>query len=196
MIKAANFDVDIDLANRDDLLKLIPHVPAAIDRNGELVKHNTGVYLQNIPHDPVTGLSDLDHVVAAQRGYFKLDFLNNHVYAQVHSPEHLDRLCEQEPMWELLTIPEIISTLYHIHGHVDLVISYAPSSVDQLSMLLAMIRPAKRHLIGEPWETIQQHIWTPPQGSEYYFKRSHAVAFSMAIVVQMNLLVEQANQLS
>jgi hypothetical protein len=38
-------DIDIDIGNRDNLLKLIKHTPATINRNGNWVKHNTGVYV-------------------------------------------------------------------------------------------------------------------------------------------------------
>ena len=44
-----NFDVDIDMADRDKFLKLVEHIPASIKRDGEFEKHNTGVYFQPIP---------------------------------------------------------------------------------------------------------------------------------------------------
>jgi hypothetical protein len=63
--------------------------------------------------------------------------------------------------------------------------------VEQLSAVLAMIRPAKRYLIGKDWTTVMREIWTKPTGDDYYFKKSHATAYAMAIVVQMNLICEQ-----
>jgi len=54
-----------------------------------------------------------------------------------------------------------------------------------------MIRPAKRNLIGMDWTTVMTTIWTKPEDGEYYFKKAHAVAYAMAIVVQMNLICEQ-----
>jgi hypothetical protein len=53
-----------------------------------------------------------------------------------------------------------------------------------------MIRPAKRYLIGKPWTTIMKEVWTLPTTDEYYFKQSHATAYAVAIVVQMNLICE------
>jgi hypothetical protein len=53
-----------------------------------------------------------------------------------------------------------------------------------------MIRPAKRHLIGQDWTTIMKEVWTKPENDDYYFKKAHAVAYAMAIVVQMNLICE------
>jgi len=53
-----------------------------------------------------------------------------------------------------------------------------------------VIRPAKRHLLGKSWEDILKEVWTKPTTDEYYFKKAHAVAYAMAIVVQMNLICE------
>ena len=48
-------DIDIDLLDRDKALEKIKHVPASIYKESKLTKHNTGVYAQDIPKDPVTG---------------------------------------------------------------------------------------------------------------------------------------------
>jgi hypothetical protein len=53
-----------------------------------------------------------------------------------------------------------------------------------------MIRPAKRMLIGESWDTVMTSIWKKPENDEYYFKKAHAIAYAAAIVVQMNLICE------
>ena len=75
-----DFDVDIDMANRDDFLKLIDHTPASIEKDSKFAKHNTGVYFQNIPKFPLQGYSTIDHKQAEQEGWFKVDFLNASVY--------------------------------------------------------------------------------------------------------------------
>ena len=41
------------------------------------------MYLQPIPFDQLTGLSSIDYKEAEDRGYFKLDFLNNSLYEGV-----------------------------------------------------------------------------------------------------------------
>ena len=74
-------DIDIDFADRDAVLKVIKHVPASIHRNGEWTKHNTGVYVNPIPMDPFTGMSNIDYQSAEDMGYIKLDLLNVHVYS-------------------------------------------------------------------------------------------------------------------
>jgi DNA polymerase III alpha subunit len=55
-----------------------------------------------------------------------------------------------------------------------------------------MIRPAKRYLIGKDWTTVMTEVWTKQATDEgYAFRRSHAYAYAMAIIVQMNLICEQ-----
>ena len=47
-------DIDIDFLDRDKALDVIRHVPASIYKDSKITKHNTGVYTQDIPVDPVT----------------------------------------------------------------------------------------------------------------------------------------------
>lgn len=185
-----DFDIDIDMANRDDILRLVPSIPASIEKDGVYTKHNTGVYFQNIPVLPLEGYSAVDHKVAEDAGWFKVDFLNNHIYENVRDEAHLDQLLNTEPMWELLEHAEVVEQLVHIHNYADLVAQYKPKSIPQLAMLLAIIRPAKRHLIGKDWEEIQKTVWIKPDDGSYYFKHAHAIAYAASIVVQLNLLCE------
>jgi DNA polymerase III alpha subunit len=184
-------DIDIDFLDRTEALKIIKHVPAAIkEENGTFKKHNTGVYCHAIPYNPVTGLASFDYKEAEDRKYFKLDFLNVNVYKGVRNEEHLTNLMNQEPLWDLLLQDDFVNLLFHLNGHGMVLRKTCPTSVEQLSAVLAMIRPAKRHLIGQDWTTIMKEVWTKPIGNEYYFKKAHAVAYAVAIVVQMNLICE------
>lgn len=186
-----DFDVDIDMANREDFLRLVCHVPASVKaQDGTYTKHNTGVYFQNIPQFPIEQISAIDYKTAQADGWFKVDFLNNSVYKNIKDEAHLDSLLSKEPMWELLHYEEIVQQLFHINNHYDLVQQYQPKSVTQLAMLLALIRPGKRHLVGKNWEEISHEIWTKPADGSYYFKHSHAISYAMVIVVQLNLLCE------
>ena len=65
-----------------------------------------------------------------------------------------------------------------------------PTNIEELAMCLALIRPAKRHLIGMTWTDIAMTIWVKPENDEYYFKKAHAIAYAHVIVVQMNLICE------
>jgi len=184
-------DIDIDFIDRDQALKLFEHIPASRVDNGKLVKHNTGVYLHEVPVDAVSGLCQLPYEQAEDEKYFKIDFLNVGIYKGVRDEEHLVHLMNQEPLWDLLVQDEFVNLLFHLNGHGDIIRKTLPTSVEQLSAVLAMIRPAKRYLIGKDWTTIMTEVWTKPETGNYYFKKSHATAYAVAIVIQMNLICEQ-----
>ena len=187
-------DIDIDFADRTRALEHFKHVTAAIEDNGTFKKHNTGIYCTSVPYNPVTGLSTLDYKEAEERGYFKIDFLNVSIYKDVRNEEHLKELMETEPLWDLLEQEDFTNLLFHVNGHTSLMRQMKPTSVEELAMCLALIRPAKRHLIGKTWTEIGQTIWEKPENGDYYFKKAHAVAYAMAIVVQMNLICEGVSQ--
>ena len=183
-------DIDIDLKNRNEVLDILKHIPASINDNK---KHNTGVYFNSIPVNPLIGSASIDYKEAEDRGYFKIDCLNVNMYKDVENEEHLQRLIDTEPDWELFQHKEIVEQLFHIHDHFNIVSQMKPQSVEQLAMVLAIIRPAKRPLQGESWQSIQKQVWLKPVDNSYYFKKSHAVSYALAIVVQLNLLVESIN---
>jgi DNA polymerase III alpha subunit len=184
-------DIDIDFIDRDQALKLFEHIPASRIDNGKLVKHNTGVYMHEVPVDAVSGLCQVPYEQAEDEKYFKIDFLNVGIYKGVRDEEHLVHLMNQEPLWDLLLQDEFVNLLFHLNGHGDIIRKTQPTSVEQLSAVLAMIRPAKRYLIGKDWTTIMTEVWTKPETGDYYFKKSHATAYAVAIIVQMNLICEQ-----
>ena len=189
-----DFDVDIDMANRDDFLKLVKHTPASIEKDGKFTKHNTGVYFQNIPKFPLEGYSTIDHKQAEDEGWFKLDVLNNHIYEDIIDETHLDKLVATEPMWELFEHKEIVEQLFHISNHFDIVKQHVPTSIEQLAMILAMIRPGKRHLVGKSWKEIESNVWVKPNDNTYFFKKSHSYGYALAIIVQLNTIIEKLNQ--
>lgn len=183
-------DIDIDTANRDNLLKLIKYTPAAINRKGEWVKHNTGIYVTDIPVDPITNLSTIDHEEAEQLGYIKLDILNQSVYEHVQGLAHLDKLLEVEPRWDMLDHREFVEKLVHINNHYDTLkkMPEPVNSIPRMAMFLAVIRPAKKHLIGKTWQEVAKDVWTKPTDGSYAFKKSHSVSYAHLVCIHMNLL--------
>jgi len=181
-------DIDIDLADRQQVLDLLNVTPASIIRDGKLVKHNTGVYATDIPVDPFVGSASLDYNDAEDRGYMKLDLLNVHVYKQVKDETHLVKLM-QEPDWTKLYDSSICAQLIHINNHYDTLLKMPEpvDSIPRLAMFLAVIRPGKRHLIGRTWKDVSATVWDKVEG-EYSFKKAHAVAYATLVVVNLNLL--------
>ena len=181
-------DVDIDFYDRDNTLKLFKHTPASIIKEGKSEKHKTGVYFHAVPEHPVTGNASLDYKNAEDRGYFKIDCLNVNIYKEVKSEQELVELMIQEPDWDMLQDRNFVDKLFHLNGHHNIVNKLQPKSIEQLAAVLAIIRPAKRQLMYKQWSDIMKEVWVKPTDGSYFFKKSHAVAYAQAIVVQMNLL--------
>lgn len=184
-------DIDIDFADRELALSLLKNVRASRIAEGKLVPHNTGVYFQPIPLNPVTGLANLDYKTAEERSYFKIDFLNVGIYTDVQNEEHLNRLMNTEPLWDLLEQDDFVNLVFHINGHGSVLREMKPRNLEQLAAVLAMIRPAKRYLIGKDWATVLDEIWVKPDTEEYFFKKAHAFSYAMAVIVHMNLICEK-----
>ena len=191
-MKIVTTDVDIDCFNRDKILQGIECVYGRIDRpNDKFDKHNTGVYFQNIPRDPTTNISTIDHRIANEYGYFKIDFLNVNMYEGVKSEQHLLDLMNREPPWDFFQYEEITDKLFHLNGKSHLLKKFPPKSVEDLAMILAMIRPAKVYLQSESWEKVCIEIWDKNlDRTDYHFKRSHSIAYALAVIVNLNLLIE------
>ena len=184
-------DIDIDFADRTKVLEIIKHVPAVMS---EGKKHNTGVYCQEIPVNPLTGLSNIEYQEAERRGYFKIDFLNVSVYKDIRSEEHIKELLSVEPLWDLMYEKDVCDQLFHVNGYHTLLAELKPRSISELAMVLALIRPGKRHLLPvckeKGFKAIEDEIWTRTEDA-YYFKKSHAISYAHLIVMQLNLICEQ-----
>ncbi len=186
-------DIDIDFGDREKILNIIEHTRARRLQDGAVVHHNTGIYAQDIPKDPISNIAGIEYREAEERGYFKIDFLNVNLYKSIKNEDHLIRLMEIEPLWELLEQDDFTDLLFHINGYGTILRQMKPRTVEELAMLLAIIRPAKRHLVGKTWKEISTEVWKRPENDEYYFKKSHAIAYAMAIIVQMNLICESVS---
>lgn len=184
-------DIDIDLGNRDSLLSIIKHIPASMRNVDPVRKHPTGVYITDIPYDPINDMAALHYADAEDRGYFKLDLLNVYVYEQVKSEEHLVELM-REPDWSMLKDRATVEKLIHLNNSFY-IMQRMPEPIDsipRLAMFLAVMRPAKKHLQGLSWKEVAKTVWDKDQDG-YSFKKSHAIAYAQLVVVHMNLLKEQ-----
>ena len=131
-------DIDIDFANRDHVLKLIQHTPAR-QSNGR--KHNSGVYVTDIPQDPINQCAALDYETAEARGYFKLDFLNMSVYQLVKDPVHYESMLTTTPPWERLWKDrEWARQLVHVGNYTDLLANMRPDSIPRMAAFISIMR--------------------------------------------------------
>jgi len=185
-------DVDIDFKTNFDPLDYFDQaVRASRVFNDELVKHPAGAYLQNIPVDQMTGLSAIPFKEAEELEYFKIDFLHLSLLDNFSSKDQIRKLANVEPDWGLLYSAENVQKLFQIHKHYDLIFKVKPTSVQQLADCIALIRPAKRYLLDayvqEP-DLIRSEIYTKPEDAKYHFKKPHAIAYAVTIVLQLHLI--------
>lgn len=187
-------DIDIDFADRSKALSVLEYFSASIIKSNNIEKHNTGVYFHAVPIDPLTGFCSWDYKQAEDNGCYKIDILNVHVYEKIQSEDHLNRLIDYDIDWMLFEHKEFVEQLIHLGGHADLVCQLKPKSISDLAIILALIRPGKRHLIDSAikngLESIKNSIWTSSEDL-YSFKSSHAHSYALLVKVHASLLIEQ-----
>ena len=186
-----NFDIDIDFGDRSKILEHIKHVPAAMRKVNPMRKHNTGVHVTEVPYDAINDMANIDYADAEDRGYLKLDLLNVHVYSQIQSEMELIDLMV-DPNWKLLRNPEFVSKLVHLSNHYNSMLKMPEpvDSIPRLAMMLAIISPAKKHLIGQTWKEVGESVWEK-NDEGYSFKKAHAIGYAWLVAVHMNLLEKE-----
>jgi hypothetical protein len=182
-------DIDIDFADRDQILTLIKHIPARQLVNQQVRRHNSGVYVTDIPWDPVHHCASIDYESAEQRGYFKIDFLNMHAYKLIQSPEHYEQMLAATPPWHRLwQEPEWAKQLVHIGEYTDLLASMKPDSIPRMAAFISIIRPGKAHLQNKSWTEVFASVWDGDSSRGYTFKKSHSIGYAKLVSLHMNLL--------
>ena len=182
-------DIDLDLADRNQLLKLIHAVPARQHHQGQVRRHNSGVYVTDIPYDPINECATIDYETAEQRGYFKIDLLNMSVYELVKSPEHYKEMLDQEPNWSRLwTDPAWSKQLVHVGNYTELLKTMKPDSIPRMAAFIAIIRPGKAHLQNKPWAEVFESVWDGDSTKGFVFKKAHAISYGVLVALHMNLL--------
>jgi hypothetical protein len=187
-------DIDIDLADRQQVLDIIQAVPARQLHQGQVRRHNSGVYVVDIPRDVIAGCAALDYQEAETRGYFKIDLLNVGVYQLVRDQAHYDFMMQKEPNWSRLwQDPEWCQQIIHVGQYHELLRSMRPDSIVRMAAFISIIRPGKAHLQHQPWADVFQSVWDGDASRGFVFKKSHAIGYATLVALHMNLL-EFANQ--
>jgi hypothetical protein len=182
-------DIDLDFADRNKILSLIQHTPARQLHQEQVRRHNSGVYVTDIPYDPVNQCAAIDYEAAEARGYFKIDFLNMSVYQLIKSPEHYEQMLSQEPNWSRLwTDTAWTSQLVHVGNYTDLLKTMRPDSIPRMAAFISIIRPGKAHLQNQLWDQVFESVWDGDTSRGYTFKRSHAISYAALVALHMNLL--------
>jgi hypothetical protein len=154
-----------------------------------LGKHISGLYFQNIPVNPLNGCAAFPYDEAEDKGFYKIDLLScPNPYDGIENMDELRLLLESPIDWDWFLYPKFVATLFHLNGIVyddltmaEVVSWYRPQSIDDLAVLIAVKLPAKKHLIGEPFEIIKANIWTKETDKGAQFKKSHSVAYALVV---------------
>jgi hypothetical protein len=188
-------DIDIDLADRTQMLSLIRHVPARQVNHNQVRRHNSGVYVTDIPYDAVNGCAAIDYETAESRGYFKIDLLNMSVYQLIQSPKHYQETLDREPPWtRLWQDPAWSRGLVHVGNYTDLMSRMRPDSIMRMAAFISIIRPGKSHLQDLPWSEVFASVWDGDDSRGYVFKKAHALGYAALVALHMNLLADVAHQ--
>lgn len=185
-------DIDIDLKPDFNPDKIFNVVHASIVENGELRKHPAGVYFQNIPIDPESGLSAIPYKEAEAIGFLKIDLLHLSLLNNFKSKKEMRRLLKKEPNWKLLEDENIVSQLFHIGNHFDIVSRVKPTSVLELSDILALIRPGKRPLLDDYLRSpadMREELYTKRINTD--MRKAHTIPYALLIVLQLHLIERQ-----
>jgi hypothetical protein len=190
-------DIDIDFADRQQILSIIKHTAAMQYHDGKVRRHNSGVYVTDIPTDPINDCAAIDYQTAEQRGYFKLDFLNMSVYQLVRNPEHYKSVLAADVNWaRLWTDTAWAQQLVHVGNYTKLLETMRPDSIPKMAAFISIIRPGKAHLQNRSWAEVFAAVWDGDESRGYTFKKSHSLGYAQLVALHMNLLedLEQPNQ--
>ena len=184
-------DVDIDCHPTFKPSTIFPSWPrATILKDGKLSAHPCGVYPQRMAVDPVTGLSAIPYDQAEDFGYLKVDFLHLTVYQHFKDRAEIDDLLTKEPDWSLLQLPSAQSKIFQLGKHGELLSDLKPKSIMELADIMALIRPGKKAFIGlykKEREAARKILFAKDE-SGYSFKKSHALAYSYVVLLQLHLI--------
>ena len=184
-----NADIDIDFADRNLVLDKIKHVAARQLVQGQVRRHNSGVYVTEIPYDPINQCAAIDYNEAEHRGYFKLDLLNMSVYQLIEDQAHYDKMLAEEPNWSRLWNDSAwASQLVHIGNYTDLLQRMRPDSIPRMAAFIAILRPGKAHLQNRPWDEVFDSVWDNDDSRGYIFKKSHSIGYAQLVALHMNLI--------
>lgn len=184
-------DIDIDTPSSFNPLDYFPDWTRASQcQDGKLRPHPCGVYPHPIPQDPILNISAIPYDVE-EFDFFKIDFLHLTIYDHFKTRDEILKILEEEPQWDLLRSPSVVEQLFQIGKHFDKVQRIQPKSIIELADLNALIRPGKAQLIDkylENRERTRKYLYTQSDDEKYSYKKSHCIAYSLIIVLQLYLI--------
>jgi DNA polymerase III alpha subunit len=164
-------------------------IRASMVENGVLKPHPVGIYLQTIPTDMDSHLSAIPYQQAQEYGYLKIDLLHLNLLKSFESRDEVLTVLNMKPDWTLLNYKSVVEKLFHIKKHFDLIEKCKPQSIEDLADILALIRPNKTILIDKYIKSkheVRKVLYDKIDESD--LRKSHAIAYALNIILQMNLI--------
>lgn len=181
-------DIDIDVKPPFKPESIFPNVvPASIVSNDKLKRHPVGCYFQNIPK--YKDLSAIPYKEAENCGFIKVDFLHLNILSNFKNKDEIRDILEREPNWSLLQKKEIVSQLFQLHDHFDILEEIQPKDIQSLADCIAIIRPTKIKLLNKYLkDPVKTRIALYKKEHQSDYRKSHAIAYAHVIVLQMCIL--------
>lgn len=191
------FDIDIDVKSKtqkdaygvrsyvynEERMKLVPHPSGYFLQSEDLV-------MNDIPVDPETGMTALSAKEGEEYGFFKVDLLTNTAYDQFRNKKDvLNAMDFSKFDWSVFLDKDVVEKLPHMGKNFSVVRQLQPQSVEDLADILALIRPGKIDLFDaylENRERTRKRLYKRPSNGGMYFKKSHAIAYAVMILVTLN----------
>lgn len=190
-MKRRGFDIDIDVPPNVDKGGIGVRQIIYDEDNKRIRPHPSGVIIEPVPVDAITGNSCIDYNDADALGIYSVDILTNTVYSSFKNKDEVLKYAEQEPNWDMLLDDEVIKQLPHVAGNADVLKRIAPRSVIELADVLALIRPSKMKFIDDYCKpslrrSVRRSLYVPPKVGGIYFKKSHAIGYAVMIICVIN----------
>lgn len=188
-MKSANWDIDIDVHSGVDRNTYGTRAMIYNEEQETITPHPSGVYLDDVPVDEMTGNAAFDHKERFAANLVNVDILTNTSYDRFTSKEEVIEMSKKEPNWDLLKQEKTVRKLPHISKHFELIEDLDIKSVDDLADALALIRPGKAHLLEtykENKKSVRRQLYVRPSNGQPYFKKSHAYSYAVMIVAILN----------
>ena len=183
-------DIDIDIKPDTDVQKLFPTaIRSSMIEKDKIKPHNVGWHFQKVPVDKVTGLCAIPYDFSEDFNYFKIDMLHLKLLEYFENKDQMRKLLRIQPDWKLLKREDVVSKLFHLSKHHETVSEIAPTSIEELADVLALIRPNKRSLIPKykkDKKATRVELYMKKDPSD--LRKSHVIPYAMLIVLHLHLI--------
>lgn len=192
-------DIDIDFPTEFKPLAVFPTaIRASMVQNGELRPHPCGIYFQTIPIDKANAelsLSAIPYKDAPTVGATKIDFLHLSILNDYQSKSEIRSVIENEEYnWDAFQDIEIVSQLFQLRNHIDVLRAIKPQSVQELADCVAIIRPSKIRLLDQylqDRENTRPQLFRQENEDKSAFKKSHAISYALTILLQLHKILDK-----